>query len=63
MLEEKQVRYLQYLALQAGRSIEISEKGIKLDRWEHPLSADTSGFKNTEANLKFDISFNLQYGQ
>lgn len=63
MLEDRQVRYLQYLALQAGRSITITDEDIMLDRWQYPLSADESGYKNTEHNLKFDISFNRKYCQ
>ncbi len=63
MLSEKQARYLQYLALQAGRSLEISQKGIILDKWKYPFSADESGYKNTEYNLQFDISFNRKYAR
>jgi hypothetical protein len=62
MLEEKQVRYLQYLAMQAGRSIEIYEEFIMLDKWQYPLEANESGYRNTVFNLQFDIEFARKYG-
>jgi len=63
MLEEKQIRYQQYLADVAGRKLEISEKGIMLDRWTYPFLLDENGYKNTVHNLQLDISFNRQYGK
>lgn len=58
MLSEKQIRYLEYLAQQANRKIEISDSEIKMERAKYPFSADESGYKNTVYNLQF----NIQYG-
>jgi hypothetical protein len=63
MLEEKQVRYLQYLALQAGRSIEITDSDIIIDKWSYSLPANNVAYHNTVDTLQYDIRLNRKHEQ